>query len=186
MYGTYALKIDNWPYNGRPDLRKDPVLINILNQNNLLHSGLKISASTVNIQGSQLTFRFTITNHDRTDLLIIDPDKTGPNLFHYFTNGLYIRDLSHKEVFSSNIEHQKPDPWDSWKMEWLSELKSGDSMEFTINYAIENPLASGAYEISFEFPGLGVGGQVSADQLYQGTSRIWLGRISTLKSLTIP
>lgn len=186
MFGTYALKIDNWSQNGRPDLRKDPALINILNQHNLLHSGLAISTSSVNIQGSQLTFRFTVTNQDRTDLLIIDPEKTGLNLFHYFTNGLYIRDLSHKEVFSSNIEYQKPDPWDSWKMEWLSELKSGDSREFTIIYTIENPLVSGTYETSFDFPGLGVGGQVSRDQLYQGTSRIWLGRVTTMKSLTIP
>ena len=186
MYGTYALKIDNWPSPNKPDVRKDPTLINILNQNNLLHSGLTISESSINIQGSQLTFKFTITNQDRTDLMIIDPNKTGLNLFHYFTNGLYIKDLSNKEVFSSNIQHQKPDPWDSWKIEWLSELKSGNSKEFTIIYAIENPLASGEYETSFEFPGLGVGGQVSRDQLYQGTSRIWLGRISTNKSLTIP
>jgi hypothetical protein len=185
-YGTYALKIDNWPSPNKPDVRKDPTLIYILNQNNLLHSGLSISESSINIQGSQLTFKFTITNQDRTDLMIIDPNKTGLNLFHYFTNGLYIKDLSNKEVFSSNIQHQKPDPWDSWKIEWLSELKSGDSKEFTILYAIESPLASGEYETSFEFPGLGVGGQVSRDQLYQGTSRIWLGRISTKKSLTIP
>ena len=186
MYGTYALKIDNWSHNSKPDLRKDPTLINILNQHNLLHSGLTISASSVDIQGSQLTFRFTVTNRDRTDLMILDPEKTGLNLFHYFTNGLYIRDLSHKEVFSGSIEPLKPDPWDSWKMEWLSELKSGATREFTIIYAIKNALLSGTYETSFEFPGLGVGGQVSRDQLYQGTSRIWLGKISTTKSLTIP
>jgi hypothetical protein len=186
VYGTYALKIDNWSRPDKPDVRKDPILINNLNQNNLLHSGLQISATSINIQGSQLTFKFTVTNQDQTNLMIIDPDKTGPNLFHYFTNGLYIRDLSHNEVFSSNIQHQKPDPWDSWKQEWLSELKSGDSKEFTIIYAIENPLASGEYETSFEFPGLGKGGQISKDQLYQGNSRIWLGDISTSKRLTIP
>ena len=185
MYGNYALKIDNRSYPDNPDVRKDPVLLNILNQNNLLHSGLQISESSINIQNSQLTFRFTVSNQDQTDLLIIDPDKTGLNLFHYFTNGLYIYDLSNKEVFSSNIQHQAPDPWDSWKTEWLSELKSGDSREFTINYAIEKPLASGEYNTTFEFPGLGVGGQVSRDQLYQGDSRIWLGRISISKRIAI-
>jgi hypothetical protein len=186
MYGTFALKIDNWSHPDKPDVRKDPTMINILNQNNLLHSGLQISASSINIQGSQLSFKFTVTNQDQTDLMIIDPNKTGPNLFHYFTNGLYIRDLSHNEVFSSNIQHQAPDPWNSWKIEWLSELKSGESSEFTIIYTIENPIASGEYETSFEFPGLGIGGQISKDQLYQGNSRIWLGKISTKKSLAIP
>jgi hypothetical protein len=176
MYGTYALKIDYWTNPNYPDVRDHPTLINILNQNNLLHSGLKISENSIHIEGSQLTFKFTVSN----------PEKTGTNLFHYFTNGLYIRDLSHNEVFSSNIQSQTPDPWNSWKIDWLSELKSGDSKEFTIIYTIENPLGSGEYKTSFEFPGLGIGGMISKDQLFQGNSRIWLGRISTKKSLTIP
>lgn len=186
VYGTYALKIDNWTNPNNPDVRKDPTLISILNQNNLLHSGLRISASSINIQGSQLTFKFTITNKDQTDLMIIDPNKTGLNLFHYFTNGLYIYDSSNNEVFTSAIQHQSPNPWDSWKIEWLSELKSGESAEFTIVYSIDNPLASGEYVTKFEFPGLGVGGQITEDQLYQGNSRIWLGEISTTKRVTIP
>jgi hypothetical protein len=115
--------------------------------------------------------------------MIIDLDKTGPNLFHYFTNGLFIYDLTHKEVFSSNIQHQAPDPWNSWKIDWLSELKSGDSKEYTINYSINNPLNPGEYDTTFEFPGLAY--QVTKDQLYQGNSRIWLGDISLNKRLTI-
>jgi hypothetical protein len=185
-YGTYALKIDNWTNSNNPVVRKDPAIINILNQNNLLHSGLQISGSSINIQGTQLTFKFTITNKDQTDLMIIDPNKTGLNLFHYFTNGLYIYDSSNNEVFTSSIQHQSPDPWNSWKIEWLSELKSGKSTEFTIVYSIDNPLASGEYETKFKFPGLGVGGQISKDQLYQGNSRIWLGEISTMRRVTIP
>jgi len=185
-YGTYALKIENWRNPNNSDVRKDPTLINILNQNNLLHSGLQISRSSIDIQGSQLTFKFTVTNKDQTDLMIIDPNKTGLNLFHFFTNGLYIRDLSHNEVFSSNIQHKTPDPWNKWEIDWLSELKSGNSMEFTINYTIERTLPSGEYETSFEFPGLGIGGQISKDQLFQGNSRIWLGEISINKRLIIP
>lgn len=185
MYGTYALKIENRLRSDNLDIRKDPTLINILNQNNLLHSGLSISQISIDIQDSQLTFKFTVTNQDQTDLMIIDLNKTGLNLFHYFTNGLSIHDLSHNELFSSNIQIQTPDPWDSWKIEWLSELKSGDSKEFIINYVMGNTLAPGEYEATFEFPGLGVGGQVSKDQLYQGNSRIWLGGISINKRLTI-
>jgi hypothetical protein len=115
--------------------------------------------------------------------MIIDLDKTGPNLFHYFTNGLFIYDLTHNEVFSSNIQHQAPDPWNSWKIDWLSELKSGDSKEYTINYTINNPLNPGEYDTTFEFPGLAY--QVTKDQLYQGNSRIWLGDISLNKRRTI-
>ena len=183
MYGTHALRIDNWFHPDKPDVRKDPKMINVLNHHNLLHSGLHISSSSIDLISTQLTFKFTVTNHDQTDLLILDLNKTGPNLFHYFTNGLFIYNLAHIEVFSNNIQHQTPDPWNSWNIEWLSELKSGDSREFTITYTIENPLTPGEYETTFEFPGLGH--QVTKDQLYQGNCRIWLGDISLNKKVII-
>jgi hypothetical protein len=87
------------------------------------------------------------------------------------------------EVFSGNIQHQAPDPWNSWKTDWLSELKSGDSKEFTIAYTIRNPINPGEYYTTFEFPGLAY--QVTKDQLYQGTSRIWLGEIVLNKNRII-
>jgi hypothetical protein len=183
MYGNYALKIENW-HSDKPDIRNDPKMIAILNQHDLLHAGLSITTSSIEISGTQLTFKFTVTNNDQSDLMIIDLDKTGPSLFHYFTNGLFIYNLTHNEVFSSNIQHQAPDPWDSWKIDWLSELKSGDSKEYTINYTISNPLNPGEYYITFEFPGLAY--QVTKDQLYQGNSRILLGDISLNKRITIP
>lgn len=180
--GNYALEIENW-HSDKPDVRIDPRMIDILKQNNLFHSGLAISSSSIQITGTQLTFKFTVTNKDQSDLLIIDPEKTGQNLFHYFTNGLYIYDLSHNEVFSSTIQIQKPDPWNSWKMDWLSELKSGDSKEFTINYTLNNLINAGEYYSTFAFPGLAY--QVTKDQLWQGTSRIWLGDIEMIKMITV-
>jgi hypothetical protein len=174
MYGNYALKIDNW-HTDDPDIRSNPDMIAVLNQHNLLHSGLAISSSSIEISGTQLTFRFTVKNKDLSDLLIIDFDKTGPNLFHYFTRGLYIYHPSNTELFSSNIAPQSPESRFTWKIEWLSELKSGESKEFKINYTITNPLNPGEYDITFMFPGLAY--QVNIDQLYQGNKRIWLGNI---------
>jgi hypothetical protein len=182
MFGNYALEIENW-YAGKPDVRKDPRMISLLEQNNLLHSGLAISSSSIEITGSQLTYKFTITNHDQADLLIIDLDKTGPNLFHYFTNGLYIRDLSYNEVFTCNFQVKIPSPWNSFEIDWLSQLKSGESKQFTINYLISKPIGPGEYIATFAFPGLS--NQVSFDQLYQGSGRIWLGDISQTTKITI-
>jgi hypothetical protein len=183
MYGNHALRIEIWR-DSKPDIRNSPRIIELLKEHNLLHSGLSGTVDFVEIIGTQLSFGFTIVNHDLTDLLIIDLNKTGPNLFHYFTNGLYLRDLDHNEVFSSTIDHQKPEPWNSWKSEWLSTLKPGNSKSFTINYTIETPINPGEYNVLFEFPGLAY--QVSKDQLFQGNNRIWLGDITLRRKIAIP
>lgn len=182
MYGDYALKIENGRLD-KPDVRNDSKMINLLNKHDLLHSGLAITSSSTEITGTQLTFKFSITNYDQSDLLILDNVKTGPNLFHYFTNGLYIYDSDHNEVFSSTIQHLAPDPWNSFKTDWLSELKSGDSKEYIINYTINNQIMPGEYNIRFSFPGLAY--QVAKDQLFQGSSRIWLGGIDFRQKITI-
>lgn len=182
MMQDYALEIVNW-YNTGTDVRKSPRMISVLKEHGLLHSGLAISQSSIDIAGTQLTFRFTVTNMDESDLLIIDINKTGPELFHYFTNGLYIRNSDNQEMFSSNIQHHTPDPWNSWKIDWLSELKSGASKEFTISYTLSNSIPAGEYKASFEFPGLSY--QVKIDELHQGTGRIFLGDLSFRRKFTI-
>jgi hypothetical protein len=182
MYGDYALKIENGRLNN-PDIRNDSRMINLLNKHDLLHSGLAITSSSLEIAGTQLTFKLTVTNQDQSDLLILDLVKTGPNLFHYFTNGLSMYDSDHNEVFSSTIQHLAPDPWNSFKTDWLSELKSGDSKEYIINYTINNQIMPGEYNIRFSFPGLAY--QVAKDQLFQGSSRIWLGGIDFRQKITI-
>jgi len=148
-----------------------------------LHSGLSGTVDFVEIIGTQLNFGFTITNHDLTDLQIIDINKTGTELYHYFTNGLYLRDQNYHEVFSSTIEHRSPVPWNSWKPEWLSTLKSGELISFTINYPIETRISPGEYNVLFEFPGLAY--QVSKEVLFQGNTRIWLGDITLRGNITI-
>jgi hypothetical protein len=182
MYGDYALRIENWR-SEKPDIRNDARIIDALNEHGLLHSGLSISSGSVQISGAALTFRFTVKNCDRSDLLIIDPVKTGTNLFHYFTNGLYIYDADNKEIFSGKVPPQIPDPWNSWKTDWLSELRSGESREFTISYTIDKAIINGKYIINFSFPGLSY--QVKKDQLYQGRRRVWLGGIQYKSTLII-
>jgi hypothetical protein len=183
MYGNHALRVEVW-MDKKPDIRNCPRIVELLNNHNLLHSGLSGTVDFVELSGNQLSFGFTVKNHDNDDLLIIDLNKTGPNLFHYFTNGLYLRGLNNNVAFSSNVIHQKPEPWNSWSSEWLSILKSGEFKSFTINYTIETPINPGEYNASFEFPGLAY--QVSKGQLYQANGRIWLGDINLKREITIP
>jgi hypothetical protein len=182
LFQNFALRVENWN-NVNPDLRNDPQLIQSLKGHGLLHSGLSVLINPLVINVTQLSFSFTVTNQDMSDLFIIDPDKTGPNLFHYFTNGLIIRNLNYDIVFSSNIEYATPSPWNSWKIEWLSLIKSGESRTFSINYTMASPLSPGEYNALFVFPGLEF--QVSKEQLFQTGVRIWLGNVQVNKKITI-
>ena len=184
FYPDFTLRIEQMTIDNQPaDPRNDPRIISALAAHGLLHSGLSAAINSVDISGTQLTFKFTVTNADITDLLILDPEKTGLNLFHYFTNGLSIRNVNHEEVFSSQIQPETPSPWNSWKSEWLSVLNSGASRQFTINYSISSPLIPGEYTASFQFPGVTLG--VTHDQLFQSNGRIWIGDVSVNKKITV-
>jgi hypothetical protein len=182
FYGNYAFRVDYyWWLEGSSDPRNCPEMIEILEERNLLHSGIALSLDTVEISGNTLDYSFTITNADVTSLLILDPDKMGARLFHYFTNGLYLYDMEYQQFFASGILHEAPDPWNGWRIEWLSELQPGGSMTFTIHDTIDTPLNAGEYWANFRFPGLAY--QVSKDQLYQGDARIWLGDVQVSKRI---
>jgi len=179
MFRVELITIDNQPQ----DSRNQPGLISALKDHNLLHSGLSGEIKDILINDYHLTFSFIVTNHDNSDLLILDPEKTGPRLFHYFTNAPVFYNITQKKVFSYNTDYQAPSPWNSWNPDWLSELKSGESRQFTFEYTIDSTLTPGDYRISYEFPGLS--NQITVDQLFQGNKRIWSGDIILTKKIKI-
>jgi len=165
------------------DPRNDYRLMLAFKNHNLLHSGLNGEIKEVKRIGSQLKFSFEITNKDRTDLLILDPEKMGPNLFHYFTNGPVLYNMSQKKIYEYKIESEAPSPFNKWDPDWLTVLKSGESQTITFYYPIDVQYPSGYYRISFLFPGLFY--QISQDQLYQSDKRIWLGNLTLTAYLNI-
>jgi hypothetical protein len=179
---NYTLEIRYWD-NNKPDPRNNPVLMDALKACGLLHSGLALTFSPAKVNATQLSFGFTVTNHDITDLLIIDPDKTGSGLFHYFTNGLTLRTLNNDISFTSEVVAATPTPWNSWKSEWLSLLKSGESKTYNLTYSLNNPLTPGEYIASFTFPGLSV--QILKDDLFQSNGRIWMGDLPVTGKITV-
>lgn len=181
FYPDYALRIE-YAGGNEPDSRNHPRIINALKKHNLLHSGVSAVINSIEIDGSQLDFSFTVTNRDQTDLLILDIDKMGPGLFHYFTNGLVIYDSDYNNIFSSTIEYQSPSHSNTWRIDWLSVLNSGKSKQFKILYPIDEAISPGNYCASFAFPGLYY---VGIDQLFKDNARIWLGNVRAGKEITI-
>jgi hypothetical protein len=186
LYQYYALRFSihrTFSNQNDPDPRNEIGLIDDFKNHNLLHSGLTVSIDSVEINNTGLIFSFSVTNYDSDNLLILDIDKMGPRLFHYFTNGLLITNQANSTVFTSNIGSDTPSPWNGWEAEWLSQLSSGESKQFKINYTLSSTLSSGDYNASFTYPGLEF--QVEHDQLYQASGRIWLGDIKVMKMITI-
>jgi hypothetical protein len=167
----------------KPDLRNDPRLIVALKDRNLLHSGLLLTINSIDCKSAQITFSFSITNKDQSALLILDPQKMGLNLFHYFTNGLIIKDKPYTKSITVKIPYQTPSPWNGWKIEWLSSIAADEKKTFVIDYPLDSPLSPGAYNVSFEYPGLAF--QVNKEELQQNTGRIWLGSLEAMKDFVI-
>ena len=182
FYQNYALGIEN-RLTGMQDLRNDPGLINVLYKRNLLHSGIVASIGALEISGSLARLSFIVTNYDDTPLFILDPDKMGHKLFHYFTNGLYLKNKETDEVTTTILESQTPVPWNGWSKEWLSLLGPGESRSFTLNYSFNSVIPPGNYIAWFEYPGLSL--QVDIDEVFQESGRIWLGSVKCARGIDI-
>ena len=183
FYQNYALRID-YMGGSKPDLRNDPRIIQSLKDRDLLHSGLTGAIQTLEISGSLASLDFVVTNLDKSELLILDPGKMGQKLFHYFTNGLYLRDLATNNIIASKLEYQASNPSDSWKKEWLTLISPGGSVLFTLNYKFDKVISPGNYSAWFEYPGLS--SQIDIHDVFQTTGRIWLGDITAVRIIAIP
>lgn len=167
----------------QPDPRNDSRLMSAFKENNLLHSGLSVTIESLSFSGAQATFSCVVTNHDRDDLYILDYKKMGVNLFHFYTNGLVLVNKDQPAIVYCIIHSESPVPYNSWRMDWFSLLKSGESHQINIDYSFESPLQKGNYIAYFEFPGLAY--QISKDDVRQINGRIWLGSVTASKKIVI-
>lgn len=179
---NYALWIEN-RYNIKPDLRNDPVIIQAFKDRNLLHSGINLAINSLEVTNTQVTFSFTLTNKGQSALLIMDPDKMGINLFHYYTNGLLFRKTSDGSSFYVSVPSQAPSHYTVWLIDWLTKLNSNETKTFNLIYPLNSPIASGEYKITFVYPGFNL--QISKDQLIQDNARIWLGDVRASVRISI-
>ena len=122
-----------------------------------------------------------MTNLESDNLLYLDPDKMGLELFHYFTNGLIIRDSQNSYTYK--LTTQKPEPWDSWAADWLTVINGNETKTISIIYNDFDFLPTGEYTASFSYPGLSH--QIEKEELQQNIGRIWLGELNNTKVIDI-
>lgn len=186
FYGDYIIPIGfnqiiDSMGNATADPREDIRIIKVLQKYNQYHEGLKCEIISIqNLTSDSIKIELRLSNDDSSNLYYLDPNKMGMKLFHYFTNGLILRDSTNKS-YSHNITPTQPDPWDTWEKDWLSILNSKESKMVSIIYDNFDIVTPGQYNAFFNFPGLGY--QVEKEDLQQDNGRIWLGELYLTKKI---
>jgi hypothetical protein len=171
--------------NTNPDNRADEKIAQALKKYNQYHEGLSVAINSVQYSSkkNEVVVKLKLQNDDTFNYYYLDPEKMGMDLFHYFTNGMIIRDLNNNTAYSHKILPTQPEPWDSWKPEWLTLIKSKENKQITLTYNGFDAIPSGGFKACFSFPGLTY--QVERADIQQENGRIWLGEIQTSKEITI-
>nr|WP_319270881.1 hypothetical protein [uncultured Draconibacterium sp.] len=189
FYGDNIVSIGFMPYldslgNFLPDPREDERIVEALKGYDQFHAGLSCEITSVEyVSSTNVTVKLLLKNNDDFNYYYIDPEKTGIGLFHYFTNGLYIRNFSTHETYAHKIETVAAESYDSWDLDWMSVINSNRSKEITITYSNFEDVPPGQYKATFEFPGLGF--QVDKEDIIQDNGQIWLGSLRMQKEITI-
>lgn len=166
------------------DPRGNPLIGSALTDFGQYHAGLACKINSITFTSpTNVTFEFEIKNNDSFNFYIFDPVKMGIQQFHYFTNGLFLYDLINHQGYHANVVSTQPDPWDSWKKEWLSLIKSKETKKFSINYPNFDSVPTGKYKASFNFPGLTNG--LHNEDLQQSNGRLWIGNLMPEIEITV-
>ncbi len=168
--------------NYNPDPRGDKRIIEALKENDQYHEGLKCEInSLLYLSSNSVTIELRLINNDSSNLYYLDPDRMGINLFHYFTNGLFLKDSNNKKTYTHSIQAIKTKV-DRWNKDWLSIINSKKSKIISITYSNFETVTPGQYEVFFTFPGLS---KVKKTDLQQDKGRIWLGKLPVTKEIMI-
>lgn len=79
-YQNHALGIEYINQN-QPDPRNDSRLMSAFKEKNLLHAGLSVSIESLSISGTLITLSCIVTNHDKSNLYVLDYNKMGQTYF---------------------------------------------------------------------------------------------------------
>ncbi len=184
----FALYLDTLG-NLLPDPREDQRIVDALNKYNQFHAGLSCEIQSVQYTSSNnVKVELLLKNNDSFNYYYIDPEKTGFHIFHYFTNGLLIRDFSTHTTYTLKSYANKsttvpPAPGTTWREDWLSIINGNESKNITIIYDNFEDVPKGQYKATFEFPGLS--SQVDKEDIQQDNGRIWLGKLNMMKEIAI-
>ena len=182
IYPQDVIWIDwGWLYHDSPQNNSN--VKNALINAGLYHGGIAITFDPTdtntlrmveNADTSTISYKFIITNNDVDDLYVIDPDNTGSDLFHLFTNGLTFQNIETKKIYEPRWrKHVELPSRDYWSPDWFTKLKNGHSIQRTVILKGYPYFPTGEYIFQFKYYGQILGMEKEAREVADG--RYWLG-----------
>ena len=162
------------------DARSDPRVREALIRRGLFHAGLRVELNSVsvvrNADTTTVQYRFTLTNEDRDPPYVIDPDRTGTELLHYYTNGVVLSNESQPQIWSEYKSVTSPVPHDSWAPCWFTRMKGSQSIQRTVTLRGYPRIPRGRYVCRLEYSGPKTIVRTERNML---DGRYWLGEIAS-------
>lgn len=163
------------------DPRDNEKIKEALIQNGKYHAGLSLELESVELSGSIVNYKYTLTNNDTHDLLVLDPDEMGNGLFHYYTNGVTLK--GDKYYWAENKPMVEPDPWDNWEIGWFTSISSGQTLTREVSLEGFPEIEEGRYQARFNYSSpLNIKRE---DRWINDHTRIWLGDLEAVKMVDI-
>ncbi len=164
----------------REDVRSDPRVRDELMRANLFHGGLRLELNSVTVlQGADIStvqYRLTLRNNDRDALYVIDPDRMGSELFHYYTNGVMFARENQPSIWAEHKTVTAPSPHDSWQPSWFSRIESGQSIQRTVTLRGYPSIPRGQYVCHLTYSGPT---RIERAQRSLNDGRYWIGEIES-------
>ncbi|MGE5365429.1 MAG: hypothetical protein ACM3SM_14955 [Bacteroidota bacterium] len=170
----------DWPFFPAEDRRQNEEMKAYLKSINLLHEGIKLTIDSLfitnNSDTATIRYNYTVRNMDSDNLYVLDPDKMGTNLYHYFTNGVVFYNDNEKILYESRYKTLQPDPFDSYDSKWFTKIESGKTISRSVVLKGYPHLPSGLYYFKLNF---GSPINISRQNRQLSDGRYWIGDTSS-------
>jgi len=144
----------------------------------LLREGIKVELTRVKKKNqTTIEYTFQVTNIDKENIYLLDPNKMGDSRFHYVTNGVWFS-IDNTYYFPNQVNHTA---FDKVQDSWYFKLRPGEKMTRNVELSNFPSLPSGKVKCSFSFPG----SNMKSVEWKKSDGRIWIGDYYVEKELVV-
>jgi hypothetical protein len=147
----------SWVFYFAIDTRSNKEISNALEKYSVLHSGIGVTLDSIKINNgdtAEIEYNITITNNDKDNLYIFDPDKVSSGLFHFYNNGPNLLDSTKKYGYGSIYKKvTRPEPYYKWEPVWFTKLDSKKAVKRKIILKGYPKIPDGKYLCQYTYNG---------------------------------